>query len=57
LERGTLNADRKANWKGAALFNGIPSWREQQKPAQKLEMSLTSWRKNDSTDAYRSAHI
>src|ERR1700734_1354431 len=25
-ERGTLNADRKANRKGAALFNGFPSW-------------------------------
>ncbi|WP_125483494.1 hypothetical protein [Edaphobacter aggregans] len=28
LERGTLNADRKANRKGAALFNDLPSWRE-----------------------------
>src|ERR1700734_3598698 len=25
-ERGTLNADRKANRKGAALFNGLSSW-------------------------------
>ena len=24
LERGTLNADRKANRKGAALFDGLP---------------------------------
>src|ERR1700680_2910049 len=24
FERGTLNADRKANQKGAALFNGLP---------------------------------
>src|ERR1700756_2893627 len=24
IERGTLNADRKANRKGAALFNGLP---------------------------------
>src|SRR6202022_3172947 len=36
FERGTLNADRKANLKGAALFNGFPSWCEQQKPVQKL---------------------
>ena len=61
LERGTLNADRKANRNGAALFNSLPSWRELQKPAQKLEDSLTSSRKNDkgnrSTDAYRSAHL
>jgi hypothetical protein len=28
LERGTLNADRKANQKGAALFNSFPSWCE-----------------------------
>ena len=28
FERGTLNADRKANRKGAALFSGLPSWRE-----------------------------
>jgi hypothetical protein len=28
FERGTLNADRKANRKGAALFDGFPSWRE-----------------------------
>jgi hypothetical protein len=28
FERGTLNADRKANRKGAALYNGFPSWRE-----------------------------
>jgi hypothetical protein len=28
FERGTLNADRKANRKGAALFNGFPSWCE-----------------------------
>src|ERR1700736_5682575 len=25
IERGTQNADRKANWKGTALFNGLPS--------------------------------
>jgi hypothetical protein len=25
FERGTLNADRKANRKGAVLFNGLPS--------------------------------
>jgi len=40
LERGTLNADRKANRKGAALFDGFPAWRELQKPAQKLEVSF-----------------
>ena len=34
FERGTLNADRKANRKGAALFNGLSSWRGLQKPAQ-----------------------
>jgi hypothetical protein len=34
FERGTLNADRKANRKGAALFNGHSSWRGLQKPAQ-----------------------
>jgi hypothetical protein len=28
LERGTLNADRKASRKGAALFNGVTSWHE-----------------------------
>jgi hypothetical protein len=28
FERGTLNADRKANRKGAAKFNGFPSWYE-----------------------------
>jgi hypothetical protein len=28
FERGTLNADRKANRKGAGLFNGFISWRE-----------------------------
>jgi hypothetical protein len=28
FERGTLNADRKANRKGAALFDGLTSWRE-----------------------------
>jgi hypothetical protein len=28
FERGTLNADREANRKGAALFNGFSSWRE-----------------------------
>src|SRR5260370_21841713 len=28
LERGTLNADRKANRKGASLFDGFPSRRE-----------------------------
>src|ERR1700691_2855147 len=27
FERGTLNADRKANRKGAALFNGLSPWR------------------------------
>src|SRR6202161_4161530 len=41
FERGTLNADRKANRKGAALFNGLSSWRGLQKPAQKLEESIT----------------
>src|SRR6202046_1030216 len=41
FERGTLNADRKANRKGAALFNGLSSWRGLQKPAQKLEQSIT----------------
>ena len=41
FERGTLNADRKANRKGAALFNSSPSWCESQKPAQKLEDSIT----------------
>src|ERR1700733_13333061 len=40
IERGTLNADRKANRKGAALFNGLSSWRGLQKPAQKLEESI-----------------
>jgi hypothetical protein len=34
FERGTLNADRKANRKGAALFNGPSSWRGLQKSAQ-----------------------
>jgi hypothetical protein len=29
LERGTLNAERKANRKGAALFDGLSSSREQ----------------------------
>src|ERR1700691_400257 len=33
-ERGTLNADRKANRKGAALFIGLSSWRWLQKPAR-----------------------
>ena len=42
LERGTLNADRKVNRKGAALFNGLSSWCESQKPAQKLEESITN---------------
>src|SRR6202789_2006140 len=32
-ERGTLNADRKAKRKGAAVFNGLCSWRGLQKPA------------------------
>src|SRR5580658_2478467 len=41
FERGTLNADRKANRKGAALFNSSPSWCESQKPGQKLEQSIT----------------
>src|ERR1700722_17987500 len=27
-ERGTLNADRETNRKGAVLFNGLLSWRE-----------------------------
>src|SRR5580693_1648353 len=34
FERGTLNADRKAKRKGAALFTGLSSWRGLQKPAQ-----------------------
>src|SRR5580658_1649562 len=34
FERGTLNADRKANRNGAALFTGLSSWRGLQKPAQ-----------------------
>jgi hypothetical protein len=34
FERGTLNAARKANRKGAALFNGLSSWRGLQKAAQ-----------------------
>ena len=36
FERGTLNADRKANRKGATLFNCPASWRESQEPAQNL---------------------
>src|SRR6202522_1265767 len=34
FERGTLNADRKANRKGAALFNSLSSLSGFQKPAQ-----------------------
>jgi hypothetical protein len=41
LERGTLNADRKANRKGAGTVQRPYSWRESQKPAQKLEETLT----------------
>src|SRR5580658_10050558 len=54
FERGTLNAERKANRKGAALFNGLSSWRGLQKPAQntctvthKLEGRMTRGRSND----------
>src|SRR5271163_449856 len=39
FERLTLNADRKANRKGAALFNG-PSWREFKSQLRKLEMFI-----------------
>jgi hypothetical protein len=39
FERGTLNADTKANRKGAALFNGLSSSCASQKPAQKLEVT------------------
>jgi hypothetical protein len=61
FERGTLNADRKANRKGAALFNGLLSRREFKKPAQKTRsVHSPVGGKNDkdncSTDAYRSAH-
>src|SRR5258708_3459667 len=49
FERGTLNADRKANRKGAAPFNSSPSWCEQQKPAQKLEQSITIQRGRTTT--------
>src|SRR5271170_3746361 len=31
-ERGTLNAERETNRKGAFLFNGLPSWRKSLKP-------------------------
>ena len=51
FERGTLNADREANRKGAALFNGLPSWRELQKPAQKLEESSLTTQQGRTTKA------
>src|ERR1700737_3354116 len=42
FERGTLNADRKANQKGATLFNGLSLMVRVAKPPQKLKVSLTS---------------
>jgi hypothetical protein len=40
--RDTSTMSRKANQKGAGLFNGSPSWRESQEPTQKLEESITN---------------
>ena len=48
FERGTLNADRRANWKGAALFNGLSSWRGLQKTSSEyLKCHLEAGRNND----------
>jgi hypothetical protein len=54
FERGTLNADRKANRKGATLFNGLSSWRGCKSQlrilevfTQKLEGRMTRGRSND----------
>src|ERR1700684_534819 len=53
FERGTLNADRKANRKGAALFNGLSSWRGLQKPAGYLKCHSEAGRKNDDARKHR----
>jgi hypothetical protein len=61
LERGTLNADRKANRKGVALFDGLSHGASCKNLAQKLEESLTIQQgrmtrgRND--DANSSAHL
>jgi hypothetical protein len=48
FERGTLNADRRANWKGATLFNGLSSWRGLQKPSSEyLKCHSEAGRNND----------
>jgi hypothetical protein len=44
FERGTLNADRKANRKGAALFNGLSSRSGCRNPLRILEVPLRSWK-------------
>jgi hypothetical protein len=60
FEGGTLNVDRKANRKGAALFNGLPLWRELQKPGLSLEVvtQTLEGRITEGTEdeCYRSAH-
>jgi hypothetical protein len=61
LERGTLNADRKANRKGAALFNGFLMTRVAKASSETRRGHPTDRRKNDrgkcSIDGHRSAHL
>jgi hypothetical protein len=45
FERGTLNADRKANQKGAALFNGLSLMALVAKASSEyLKCQLRSWK-------------
>src|ERR1700733_9789942 len=61
FERGTLNADRKANRKGAALFNGLSHGASCKSQLRNYKSHFTSRRKNDmgkcSTNAHPSAHL
>ena len=60
--RGTLNADRKTNRKGAALFTPLHSRRQQQKPAQETQSGHSQLSKEEcygdsKQRCYRSTHL
>jgi hypothetical protein len=50
-ERGTLNADRKVNRKGARLFNALHSCRGQQEPASETTSSCHSQLRRNNVQA------
>src|SRR5580692_4695872 len=62
FERGTLNADRKANRKGASLFNGLPH-DASSKRQLRVQRAVTdaqegrTIKENRDIDAHRSAHL